>query len=141
VGRMIGALGSGHSAEAQALPARAGCPLSEHQPVVNTSHSNRQHTELGGKLPAHDAGRDARRLQVRLGAPAAVQAARGLRHPMDGMALPDDRQRAAIAARMHEFEQALDQIAEGREAEDRCLEAARSLMASLQALINRMRHS
>jgi hypothetical protein len=55
------------------------------------------------------------------------------------MALPDDRQRAVLAARMHEFEQALDQLSEGREAEDRCLEAARNLMASLQALINRMR--
>jgi hypothetical protein len=58
---------------------------------------------------------------------------------MDGMALPDDRQRAALAERMQELEQALDQLPEGREAEQRCLEAARSLMATLQALINRMR--
>jgi len=70
---------------------------------------------------------------------AAVQAEGGLRHPMDGMALPDDQQRAALAARMYELSQALDQVAEGREAQDRCLDAARQLMASLQALINRMR--
>jgi hypothetical protein len=55
------------------------------------------------------------------------------------MALPDDRQRAALAARMQELEQALDQLPEGRAAEERCLEAARLLMATLQALINRMR--
>ena len=58
---------------------------------------------------------------------------------MDGMALPDDQQRAALAERMQEFEQALDQISDGRDAQDRCLEAARNLMSTLQALINRMR--
>ena len=58
---------------------------------------------------------------------------------MDGMALPDDQQRATLAARMHEFEQALDRLSEGRDAQDRCLVAARHLMSSLQALINRMR--
>jgi histone deacetylase complex regulatory component SIN3 len=58
---------------------------------------------------------------------------------MDGMALPDDQQRAVLAARMHELEQALHQLSDGREAQDRCVEAARHLMASLQALINRMR--
>jgi hypothetical protein len=58
---------------------------------------------------------------------------------MDGMAIPDDQQRAALAARMQEFEQALDQVGDSREAEDRCLDAARQLMATLQALINRMR--
>jgi histone deacetylase complex regulatory component SIN3 len=57
------------------------------------------------------------------------------------MALPDDRQRAALAARMQEFEQALDQLSDGRDSQDRCLDAARQLMASLQALINRMRQN
>ena len=55
------------------------------------------------------------------------------------MALPDDQQRAALAARLQEFEQALEQLSDGRDAQDRCLEAARHLMATLQALINRMR--
>ena len=55
------------------------------------------------------------------------------------MALPDDQQRAALAERMHEFEQALDQLSDGRDAQDRCLKAARKLMSTLQALINRMR--
>jgi hypothetical protein len=73
------------------------------------------------------------------GARAAAQAEYGLRHPLDGMAIPDDQQRAALAARMQEFEQALDQFGDSREAEDRCLDAARKLMATLQALINRMR--
>ena len=58
---------------------------------------------------------------------------------MDGMALPDDQQRATLAARLQEFEQALEQLSDGRDAQDRCLEAARHLMATLQALINRMR--
>lgn len=58
---------------------------------------------------------------------------------MDGMALPDDQQRAALAARMHEFEQALDQLSYSADAQDRCLLAARNLMSTLQALINRMR--
>jgi hypothetical protein len=55
------------------------------------------------------------------------------------MALPDDQQRAALSARMHELQQALDQLSGGRDAQDRCVEAARHLMASVQALINRMR--
>jgi hypothetical protein len=55
------------------------------------------------------------------------------------MALPDDQQRAALAARMHEFEQALDQLSCSADAQDRCLLAARNLMSTLQALINRMR--
>jgi len=57
------------------------------------------------------------------------------------MALPDDQQRATLAARLQEFEQALDQLSGGRDAQDRCLDAARQLMASLQALINRMRRT
>ena len=58
---------------------------------------------------------------------------------MDGMALPDDQQRATLATRLQEFEQALDQVSDGRDAQDRCLDAARQLMATLQALINRLR--
>jgi hypothetical protein len=55
------------------------------------------------------------------------------------MALPDDQQRAALAERLQEFELALEHMSESREAEDRCLQAARQLMSTLQALINRMR--
>ena len=54
------------------------------------------------------------------------------------MTVPDDEQRAALAARMQEFEQALVQLSETSDAQDRCLVAARQLMSALQALINRM---
>jgi hypothetical protein len=55
------------------------------------------------------------------------------------MSLPDDEQRAAIAARVSEFEQALAQLSDGADTQERCLTAARQLMATLQALLNRMR--
>lgn len=55
------------------------------------------------------------------------------------MSLPDDEQRAAIAARVSEFEQALARLSDGVDTQERCLTAARQLMASLQGLLNRMR--
>ena len=92
------------------------------------------------RLPAdRPDGWVAHRRAMGLSAGAVGQSCGDWRYPKDSMSLPDDQQRAAIAARVREFEQALERVSNGADTQQQCLTAARQLMAALQALLNRMR--
>jgi hypothetical protein len=55
------------------------------------------------------------------------------------MPLPDDQLRATLSARLDEFQKAYAQLTNVSESRERCNQAARELMASLQGLINKLR--
>jgi hypothetical protein len=81
-----------------------------------------------------------RLISVQAAAPAvdAFRLAAQLRD-LRAMPLPDDQQRAVLSERLDEFQKAFTHLTNVSESRDRCSQAARELMASLQGLINKLR--